>query len=127
MTVTNQVLEFLEFVERQPRQSVRQLMDKVLLKSRLMTGAEGGTIYIVRKKGQQKWLEPISLQNDAVRIGSSDFIVPITTKSISGFVAASGEVAASTMSTKLPLQRATASIPITRWPITTPCRSFAFP
>ncbi|MFP6747433.1 MAG: HD domain-containing phosphohydrolase [Alphaproteobacteria bacterium] len=92
MTVTNQVLEFLEFVERQPRQSVRQLMDKVLLKSRLMTGAEGGTIYIVRKKGQQKWLEPISLQNDAVRIGSSDFIVPITTKSISGFVAASGEV-----------------------------------
>ncbi len=92
MTVSNQVLEFLEFVERQPRQSVNQLMSKVLLKSRLMTGAEGGTIYIVRRKGQQRWLEPISLQSDVVRIGSSDFVVPITTKSISGFVAASGEV-----------------------------------
>jgi len=92
MTIINQALEFLEFVERQPRQSVRQLMNKVLLKSRLMTSAEAGTIFIVRKKGAQRWLEPISLQNDAVRIGSRDFIVPITTKSIAGFVASSGEV-----------------------------------
>ena len=91
MTASNQALEFLEFVERQPRQSVRQLMDKVLLKSRLMTGAEAGTIFIVRKKGQQRWLEPVSLQNDVVRIGGRDFIVPITTKSIAGFVASSGE------------------------------------
>ncbi|MBT7756774.1 MAG: GAF domain-containing protein, partial [Rhodospirillaceae bacterium] len=91
MSASDQALEFLEFVERQPRQSVRQLMDKVLLKSRLMTGAEAGTIYIVRERGRQKWLEPISLQNDVVRIGSRDFIVPITTKSIAGFVAASGE------------------------------------
>ena len=30
-------------------------------------------------------------KNDAVRIGSQDFIVPITTKSIAGFVASSGE------------------------------------
>lgn len=92
MTVSNQALEFLEFVERQPRQSVRQLMDKVLLKSRLMTGAEAGTIFIVRHKGRQKWLEPVSLQNDVVPIGGTDFIIPITQKSISGFVAASGEV-----------------------------------
>ncbi|MDP6876443.1 MAG: transcriptional regulator, partial [Alphaproteobacteria bacterium] len=84
MTVSNQALEFLEFVEMQPRQSVRQLMDKVLLKSRLMTGAEAGTIFIVRKKGQQRWLEPISLQNDTVSIGRPDFIVPVTTKSIAG-------------------------------------------
>ena len=92
MTVSNQTLEFLEFVERQPRQSVHQLMDKVLLKSRLMTRAEAGTIFIVRTKGRQKWLEPVSLQNDVVRIGGADFIVPITQKSISGFVAASGTV-----------------------------------
>ena len=92
MTVNNQALEFLEFVERQPRQSVRQLMNKVLLKSRLMTSAEAGTIFLVRKKGAQRWLQPISLQNDAVRIGGNDFIVPITTKSIAGFVASSGEI-----------------------------------
>ncbi|MDP6345977.1 MAG: HD domain-containing phosphohydrolase [Alphaproteobacteria bacterium] len=92
MSISNQALEFLEFVEMQPRQSVRQLMDKVLLKSRLMTDAEAGSIFIVRHKGQQRWLEPISLQNDAVRIKGRDFIVPITTSTIAGFVASSGEV-----------------------------------
>ncbi|MDA1100915.1 MAG: HD domain-containing protein [Proteobacteria bacterium] len=67
-------------------------MNKILLKSRLMTSAEAGTIFIVRKKGAQRWLEPISLQNDAVHIGGRDFIVPITVHSIAGFVASSGEV-----------------------------------
>ncbi|HJM93373.1 MAG: HD domain-containing phosphohydrolase [Alphaproteobacteria bacterium] len=105
MTASNQALEFLEFVERQPRQTVRQLMNKVLLKSRLMTGAEAGTIFIVRRKGQQRWLEPISLQNDIVRIGNQDFIVPITTKSIAGFVASSGEFVRIRNVYKIPAKR----------------------
>ena len=105
MTASNQALEFLEFVERQPRQTVRQLMNKVLLKSRLMTGAEAGTIFIVRRKGQQRWLESISLQNDVVRIGNQDFIVPITTKSIAGFVASSGEFARIRNVYKIPAKR----------------------
>ena len=37
MSISDQTLEFLEYVERQPRQSLHQLMDKVLSKSRLMT------------------------------------------------------------------------------------------
>lgn len=92
MSISSQALEFLEFVESQPRQSVRQLMDKILLKSRMMTGAEAGSIFIVRRRGRLRWLEPESLQNDAMRIPRFDFIVPFSPKSIAGFVATTGQV-----------------------------------
>ncbi len=92
MSPSDQVLEFLEFVEGQPRQSVHQLLDKILLKSRLMTGAEAGTVFIARRGGKRAWLEPVSIQNDAIRVRSRDFVVPITRTTIAGYVADSGEV-----------------------------------
>ena len=73
---SDQVLEFLQFVEGQKNQTVSQLLDKVLRKSRLMTGAEAGTIFIARHRGRSHWLEPASIQNDAVRVKRADFIVP---------------------------------------------------
>ncbi|MFP6690697.1 MAG: hypothetical protein VCD31_15495 [Alphaproteobacteria bacterium] len=42
------VLEFLEFIEQPGHQTVRELLDRVLLKARQMTGAEAGSIFIVR-------------------------------------------------------------------------------
>ncbi len=92
MDTSNQVLEFFEFVESQPRQSVRQLLDKILLKSRLLTGAEAGTVFVMRKKGAQRWLEPASVQNDRVAVRSRDFVVPVTNASIAGYVAGSGDI-----------------------------------
>jgi HD-GYP domain-containing protein (c-di-GMP phosphodiesterase class II) len=92
MSTAQQTLEFLEFVESQPRQSVRELMNKVLLKSRMMTGAEAGSIFIVRHRGKQMWLKPQSLQNEAVRLPPMDFIVPATRQSIAGYVALTGDV-----------------------------------
>src|ERR1043166_6124339 len=91
MAASDLVLEFLEFVERQPRQSGRELLDKILRQSRTLTGAEAGTIFIVRSRGGQRWLEPASIQNDVIRVAPKAFIVPITPKSIAGFVAGSGE------------------------------------
>ncbi|MBM3490514.1 MAG: HD domain-containing protein [Alphaproteobacteria bacterium] len=85
------VLDFLEFVERQPQQSVRQLLDKILLKSRMITGAEAGTVFIVRRKGQQRWLQPASMQNERIRPKLRDLVVPITAKTIAGYVAGAGE------------------------------------
>lgn len=90
---SEQVLEFLQFVEGQQNSSVRQLLDKVLKKSRMMTGAEAGTIFIARKRGQQRWLEPASIQNDAVRVKRADFIVPIGPGTIAGYVAHRGKTA----------------------------------
>ena len=93
MAAADLVLDFLEFVERQPRQSVRELLDKILRQSRGLTGAEAGTIFIVRSRGGQRWLEPASIQNDVIRVAPKAFIVTITPKSIAGFVAGSGEAA----------------------------------
>ncbi len=58
------ILEFLEFIEQPGNQSVRELLDRVLMKAREMTGAEAGSIFIVRKSGKQDWLVANSIQND---------------------------------------------------------------
>lgn len=87
---SDQVLEFLQFVEGQKNQSVRELLDKVLRKSRLMTGAEAGTIFIARGRGRERWLEPASIQNDAIPVKRADFIVPIGPGTIAGHVAHKG-------------------------------------
>ena len=87
---SDQVLEFLQFVEGQKNQSASQLLDKVLRKSRLMTGAEAGTIFIARGHGRKRWLEPASLQNDAIKVTRADFIVPIGPGTIAGYVAHRG-------------------------------------
>ena len=87
---SDQVLEFLQFVEGQKNQTVGQLLDMVLRKSRLMTGAEAGTIFIARGRGKKRWLEPASLQNDAVKVKRADFIVPIGPGTIAGYVAHRG-------------------------------------
>lgn len=87
---SDQVLEFLQFVEGQKNQTVRELLDKVLRKSRIMTHAEAGTIFIARKRGRDRWLEPASIQNDAVKVKRADFIVPIGPGTIAGHVAHKG-------------------------------------
>ena len=91
MNASEQILDFLEFVESQPHLSVRQLLDKILLKSRLMTHAEAGTVFIMRSKGSQRWLEPASIQNDAIRVRAKHFVVPVTPATIAGYVAETGE------------------------------------
>ena len=55
-----------------------------------MTGAEAGTIFITRGRGKSRWLEPASLQNDAIKVKRADFIVPIGSGTIAGHVAAKG-------------------------------------
>lgn len=88
---SNQILEFLQFVEGHKNQTVGQVLDKVLRKSRLMTGAEAGTIFVVRGgRGRQRWLEPTSVQNDTMKVKRADFIVPIGPGTIAGYVAHTG-------------------------------------
>lgn len=83
--------EFLEFVEQQPHQSLRQLLTRVLQKSRLLTGAEAGTIFIIRRKRGGAVLEAVNTQNDRIRVRPADFIVPVGNQTISGYVALTGE------------------------------------
>jgi HD-GYP domain-containing protein (c-di-GMP phosphodiesterase class II) len=85
------VLEFLEFIEQPGNQSVRELLDRVLFKARDMTGAEAGSIFIVRKSGKQNWLVANSIQNDKIKLSKADFRIPLTPTSIAGHVASTGE------------------------------------
>lgn len=84
------ILEFLEYIDRQPGQSLDEVLAKTLRKSRLLTNAEAGTIYMKRQDGTRGWLEPVSLQNDRVQLSPANFTLPVERTSIAGFVAANG-------------------------------------
>lgn len=89
------IVEFLKEIDRNPGQSPRELLDTILLQSRKFTSAEAGTIFLVRSDPADpscdKWLEPMSLQNDAVPLEPAQLIVPIDETSIAGYVATTGE------------------------------------
>ncbi len=89
---TNLILDFLQFVEGQRQQSLAELLDRILSKSRLLTKAEAGTIFIAQQRGTRRWLEPASIQNDAIPVASADFIVPIGAGTIAGHVAHTGKM-----------------------------------
>jgi len=84
------VLEFLAFVEGQHRQSLTQLLDRILMQSRKLTKAEAGTIFVVRRRARERWLEPAQVQNDAIAVTRRDFVVPIGPGTIAGYVAHRG-------------------------------------
>ena len=83
--------EFLEFIESSKPEPVGRLLRRVLLKSRELTGAEAGTIFIVRGRGNGRRLEAADSQNDVIAVATATFVLPITTSSIAGYTAATGE------------------------------------
>jgi HD-GYP domain-containing protein (c-di-GMP phosphodiesterase class II) len=85
------LVDFLEFIDRGRTYSLERLLERVLLKARQVTHAEAGTIFIVRRDGARRHLEPGSVQNDAVRIARRKLLLPVTRRSIAGYVAATGE------------------------------------
>lgn len=87
------VLEFLEFVEQEAPHSVSDLLGRILLKCRELTGAEAGTAYLVRRKGRERQLVVVQRQNDAVKLRAREEAIPLNAASIAGFVAGTGEPA----------------------------------
>ena len=83
--------EFLEFIESSKPESVEKLMRRVLVKSRELTGAEAGTIFILRGRGRHTRLEAADSQNDVIAVKPASFVLPITTSSIAGYTAATSE------------------------------------
>ena len=74
---SNTVLDFLNFIEGQGPQPMPRLMDKILLKCRLLTNAEAGSIFIVRGRGPTRRLQAMRVQNDRVRIRAKGFEIPL--------------------------------------------------
>lgn len=88
---SEEILDFIEYVEGQNYQSLNELLEKILRKSRLMTRADAGSIFVKRSQGRKSWLEPANVQNDSVKVRASDFVVPIGPGTIAGYVAHSGK------------------------------------
>jgi len=83
--------EFLEFIEYSKPQPVGELLRRVLVKSRGLTEAEAGTVFIVRGRGKSKRLEAADTQNDRIELEPANFVLPVNKASIAGFTAATGE------------------------------------
>lgn len=85
------VLDFLAFIESQGPLPAPRLMDRILLKCRLLTGAEAGSIFIVRGRGSSRRLEAVRVQNDRIRVQAKGFTIPLDAPAIAAYVGASGD------------------------------------
>jgi HD-GYP domain-containing protein (c-di-GMP phosphodiesterase class II) len=66
---------------------VDQLLGVILEKSRFVTGADAGAIYIVESQGPQAVLRFKLTQNDSVRFDSREFTMPLSDRSVAGCAA----------------------------------------
>ncbi len=83
--------EFLEFIEYSKPQPVADLLRRVLLKSRRLTDAEAGSVFIARGNRNNRRLEAADTQNDRIELEPANFVVPLNKESIAGYTAATGE------------------------------------
>lgn len=83
-------VEFLDFLNAPVTTSASQLLAQILSRSRQVTGAEAGTIFMVRHQGRLRQLEATHFQNDRVPTPSAGLRIPINRRSIAGYVAVTG-------------------------------------
>lgn len=71
---------------------LERLLELILQKSREITQADGGSLYLVEgpAEGKQQLRFMLS-QNDSLDVGYKQFTMPITAESIAGYVALTGE------------------------------------
>ncbi|MBM3505755.1 MAG: HD domain-containing protein [Alphaproteobacteria bacterium] len=86
------VLEFLEFVEADAPRSVARLLDRFLTRCRQETGAEAGTIYVMRRRGRVSELIPSARQFGSSPLRGTPPPMPLNAATIAGYVASSGDV-----------------------------------
>jgi len=64
---------------------IDRLLDLILEKSRYVTGADAGSIYVVEGEGAARVLRFKLSQNDSCDFESSEFTMPVSTDSIAGY------------------------------------------
>ncbi len=85
------LLEFLEFINGGPQPAVNDLLHRVLVKSRKLTSAEAGVVFITHGQGRKKRLAVASVQNDVVKVPEEALKLTADPDSIAGYVAKTGE------------------------------------
>jgi len=64
---------------------IDRLLDLILEKSRYVTGADAGSIYVIEGEGDERSLRFKLSQNDSCDFESSEFTMPVSTGSIAGY------------------------------------------
>lgn len=72
-------------------QNLGRLLDLILSQARELLGAEAGSLYLVAGEGEARELVFAHTQNEKVSLPYHRFRMPISTRSIAGFVAATGK------------------------------------
>ena len=85
-------IDFSEFLSISASVSSDEMMGRVLTHSRKLTGAEAGTIFLVRREGGKKWLEATHFQNDRIPVPKAGLRVPLNAASIAGYAAETGRL-----------------------------------
>tara|TARA_R110000868_G_scaffold218576_1_gene469060 strand:+ start:217460 stop:218068 length:609 start_codon:yes stop_codon:yes gene_type:complete len=92
MSIIEEFISALELGERSGAMTLEKTMDLILAKARRHTSAEAGSIFIVRPNADEPIeLQACSLQNDRVQMNQEMFSMPISTSSVAGYVASTGE------------------------------------
>ncbi|MGE0254557.1 MAG: HD domain-containing phosphohydrolase [Alphaproteobacteria bacterium] len=84
-------LGYLDILDHRPGEPVAAMMGRVLARARALTGAEAGSIFILRDNRGGATLDAASVQNDTVPVGPESFSVPVDGKSIAGHIARTSE------------------------------------
>jgi len=73
--------------------NIDKLLGLIVERARYITRSDAGSLYIIEEGegNQPRWMRFKIAQNDSLNISFSEFTLPIDKKSISGFVAATGE------------------------------------
>lgn len=72
---------------------IEKLLDLILQKAREVTSADAGSLYLVEEMSEKERRLRFKLtQNDSVRFPFTEFTLPISEKSMAGYVALRGEV-----------------------------------
>lgn len=83
--------EILEAIEDAAPLKTEELLRRVLLKSRQVTGAEAGTIFVCKGRGRTRRLEAADAQNEIIALEPAQIVVPVSKESIAGYTAETGE------------------------------------
>ena len=86
------VQDFSAFLNLSRSVSTGELLDRILAHSRRLTGAEGGSFFMVREHRGERWLEATHFQNDVISVPKAGLRLPLDENSIAGYAASTGEM-----------------------------------
>lgn len=93
---TNRQTQHMEALNRigaalSSERELSALLELILLKSREITSADAGSLYLVEEKeGEERYLRFVLTQNDSIPVDYKEATMPLSWESIAGYVALTG-------------------------------------